>query len=232
MDEQRREKWEEFDEMDDDSGFELEEDSKNYKEDQVENHYQGNNLSKEQKIGIAFLGIMLIVVVIFWSAQFKKNLEINLGGGQYSPESNVACEGPSCPDYIAKLKLMDTDGDGLSDYDELYIYNTSPYLVDTDGDGISDYDEVMAGTDPNCPAGRDCGQFNPAEIPINTNTTIPLPDFDQDLNLNNPSATNDQVNIKELRSILVQNGMDENILNLFSDEELLGVYKEVFNSQQ
>lgn len=45
--------------------------------------------------------------------------------------------------------LVDTDGDGLSDYDEVMIYKTNPLLVDTDGDGLSDYEEVkIHGTDP------------------------------------------------------------------------------------
>ncbi|MBI5465864.1 MAG: hypothetical protein HY974_01075, partial [Candidatus Kerfeldbacteria bacterium] len=38
-------------------------------------------------------------------------------------------------DDIKALQTKDTDGDGLSDYDELYIYRTSPYLPDTDSDG-------------------------------------------------------------------------------------------------
>jgi len=43
----------------------------------------------------------------------------------------------------------DTDGDGLSDYDEVKIYNTNPNKVDTDGDGLSDYEEVkIYKTDP------------------------------------------------------------------------------------
>ena len=37
----------------------------------------------------------------------------------------------------------DTDGDGLSDFDEVRIYKTSPCKADTDGDGLSDYEEVM-----------------------------------------------------------------------------------------
>lgn len=43
----------------------------------------------------------------------------------------------------------DTDGDGLSDYDEVIVYGTSPVSADTDGDGASDYDEIhVYGTDP------------------------------------------------------------------------------------
>jgi hypothetical protein len=42
----------------------------------------------------------------------------------------------------------DTDGDGLSDGDEVHIYHTNPLLWDTDGDGISDGVEVATGSDP------------------------------------------------------------------------------------
>lgn len=44
----------------------------------------------------------------------------------------------------------DSDGDGLNDYDEIYVYLTDPLSADTDEDGISDGDEVNTyGTDPN-----------------------------------------------------------------------------------
>ncbi len=42
----------------------------------------------------------------------------------------------------------DTDSDGLSDGDEVWIYGTDPLNADTDGDGVSDGDEVRAGTSP------------------------------------------------------------------------------------
>ncbi len=44
---------------------------------------------------------------------------------------------------------FDTDGDGLSDGDEVLKYHTDPLKMDTDGDGLSDGDEVLRyHTDP------------------------------------------------------------------------------------
>ena len=42
----------------------------------------------------------------------------------------------------------DTDGDGLSDYEEYFIYGTNPLNKDSDEDGWSDGDEISKGTDP------------------------------------------------------------------------------------
>lgn len=42
----------------------------------------------------------------------------------------------------------DTDGDGLSDSEEVLAYRTNPLVADTDGDGIPDGVEVSVGTDP------------------------------------------------------------------------------------
>lgn len=42
----------------------------------------------------------------------------------------------------------DEDGDGLSDWDEIFRYDTDPHQSDTDGDGLSDAAEVLAGSNP------------------------------------------------------------------------------------
>ena len=44
--------------------------------------------------------------------------------------------------------VADSDGDGLSDGQEVRRLHTDPLSPDTDGDGVADGDEVAEGTDP------------------------------------------------------------------------------------
>jgi hypothetical protein len=44
---------------------------------------------------------------------------------------------------------QDTDFDGLSDFEEVYIYRTNPNSADSDVDGFSDKDEINNGYNPN-----------------------------------------------------------------------------------
>lgn len=49
------------------------------------------------------------------------------------------------------VSSADTDEDDLSDYDELYKYNTDPLKADSDGDKLNDGEEIAIGLDPNNP---------------------------------------------------------------------------------
>jgi len=50
--------------------------------------------------------------------------------------------------YATNPNVQDSDGDGISDYEEIMIYETNPNTQDTDNDGITDYDELFVyGTD-------------------------------------------------------------------------------------
>lgn len=40
-------------------------------------------------------------------------------------------------------KTKDSDGDGLSDYDEVHVTHTDPHTADTDGGGVNDFHEVF-----------------------------------------------------------------------------------------
>jgi outer membrane protein OmpA-like peptidoglycan-associated protein len=79
-----------------------------------------------------------------------------------------------------ELMERDSDGDGLSDYDEIYVYGTDPLNPDTDGDGLTDYEEVMEyGTDPLNPDTDGDGLSDGDEV--NVHGTDPLnPDTDGD----------------------------------------------------
>lgn len=43
---------------------------------------------------------------------------------------------------------LDSDSDGLNDYEEQYIYHTDPYKTDTDSDGYNDSEEVRNNYSP------------------------------------------------------------------------------------
>jgi thrombospondin type 3 repeat protein len=104
--------------------------------------------------------------------------------------------------------LKDTDGDGLSDYEEKYIYGTSPYLSDTDSDGVSDYEELSAGQEPLC-AGDTCG------LEDETNLEILNSDFIE------------KTNLDELKSRLIEAGYPITEINRLSQEDLNLIYNEV-----
>ncbi len=44
--------------------------------------------------------------------------------------------------------VADTDGDGLTDWEEVFVWGTYPDIADTDGDGLTDGGEVGDGTNP------------------------------------------------------------------------------------
>ena len=66
-----------------------------------------------------------------------------IGDGSLILNDAVECSPPGCDDPNA-----DTDGDGVTDCDELLVDGTDPNNADTDGDGVDDGDEATDGTNP------------------------------------------------------------------------------------
>ncbi len=128
---------------------------------------------------------------------------------------------------IAALKNKDTDGDGLSDYDELYVYHTSPYIKDSDSDGTPDGTEVKNGTDPNCPQGQDCG--TPAPIVTNTPAATDGSDASTALVPDLNTGTVPQASISDaaqIRQLLKDQGLTDDILNTIDDKTLVQMYND------
>jgi hypothetical protein len=63
-----------------------------------------------------------------------------------------------------QLSSLDTDNDGLSDYDEYLWYETDPHIPDTDQDGVIDGVEVATGFDPRIVTPQVITRFHTPEV--------------------------------------------------------------------
>lgn len=71
-------------------------------------------------------------------------------------------------------KTRDSDGDGLTDYEEIYIYGTDAFNPDSDGDGLGDREEVKVyGTDPLNPDSDGDGFLDGEEVASGYNPNGP-----------------------------------------------------------
>lgn len=168
--------------------------------------------SKEQKIGIGLLLIFAITSVSLGFLQIRNRL--------YKPFSlNNTMPGvlKEEVDTVEALRYRDTDFDGLTDFDEQYVYGTSVYLADTDSDGIKDKQEVDKGTNPLCAAGKQCEAEDPSvdtTLGVATTSTVDLEDAFTDATklLSDPAY---------VRKLLVQNGLKQQEVDKFTDEQVL-----------
>lgn len=198
---------------------------------------------------VVFLG-MVAVIFGFWN--FKANVR-----GNFNPQTGnntLSLNEGLSQTQISELSNKDTDSDGLSDYDELYTFYTSPYLEDTDSDGVKDKDEIAAGTDPNCPGKKTCTETErpyqpPISQPSSTQTGSEFTTIDQLLNQlgeqnlagqEAPTSTNSQadtlqalsnLSAADLRQLLIQAGAPESLLKNVTDEQLLQMAQEALKKQ-
>lgn len=161
----------------------------------------------------ALIGLTALAIGV-WQIQTSLQLPFALapaGSNANTPSSNV-----NAPADVEALKHKDTDGDGLTDYEEQYLYHTSPYLKDSDSDGYDDKTEVTTGNDPLCPHGQSCAPttFGTAGQTA-TPTAGPLPA--------NPTAA-------ELRAFLKQSGATDQDLAKYDDAALLQLYHQLVAS--
>ena len=156
------------------------------------------------------LGVVAIVALVFglWQLKTALRLPVGLGGESGVESSGGTAEVSILGDDVATLQQRDTDSDGLTDYDELYLYQSSPYLTDTDSDGYADKTEVESGNSPICPPEGAC-------VPAIIETT------------GNESAVGAAPTADEIRALLRQAGASEEEIARYDDAALLQIYGEV-----
>ena len=79
----------------------------------------------------------------------------SLGCEKYPREkklASTAVQAKQKPLNVNVLSFIDTDKDGINDFDEKNVFKTDPLNTDTDADGFSDGQEASAGHDPKDPA--------------------------------------------------------------------------------
>ncbi|KKQ80374.1 MAG: Ig domain-containing protein [Parcubacteria group bacterium GW2011_GWC2_38_7] len=185
-----------------------------------ENDFYTYKIKQRKKIAaLVFLGTLAILIFVFSFIQMKDILDVPLPGGIKISDLSNRTEGVEVVNPIeqedpAVLKQRDTDEDGINDFDELYIYQTSPYLSDSDSDGTSDLDEIKAQEDPNCPKGQNC--FRTAELYADNKT-------EQVVKTEELKLTAEQI-----RALLLTSGkFTQEQLDLITDPELLDFYAQI-----
>jgi hypothetical protein len=185
-----------------------------------------------QKIAIIVLVLAAVLIVVFWALQFRAQLLNPLGlGGKEIKETAVAIIDP---------QTIDTDKDGLFDYEEIN-YKTSPYLEDTDSDGINDKQEIEDGTDPTCPQGKNCAVATENLTGSSTSNQIQN-NLTPSINLATSTITTNEeaalqgilsggADAATLRQILISSGVDKTELDKISDEDLMKSYQETLDKQ-
>ncbi len=179
------------------------------------------NQPRQQKLAVVFLAFISVSVVVIWALQFNSQVYKPFKAPKTSDKNSAA---------LVDNNLIDSDGDTLTDYEEINTYKTSAYLEDSDSDGINDNIEITQGTNPNCPSGETCNSVEPL---ITSNSSSSAIELTQGANLNEPISDPSKVTPTLLRQVLLQSGqVSQADLDKISDEDLLISYNEAFKNSQ
>ena len=188
---------------------------------------------------LVFFGVSALILGILQIGQ-----GLNLSGGWETSANQMDGSqwlGETKERSIEDLKNTDTDGDGLSDFEELYIYNTSMYLADSDSDGYTDKEEIDGGYDPNCPKGQDCrgisadtsqelrDSYSQGLMPISPDNYL----VEQDQLPPEAIDQLKQLTAPEIRQLILESGqMTAEQLGQIDDATLVQMFQEVIAEQE
>lgn len=195
------------------------------------------DLSNEQKAAfvlLVFLGLGgLVLGFLSFGAMIRRPFEIQLAKSAQDEPYLSLTEREEAQKEAQKTR--DTDSDGLTDYDELYVFRTSPYVADTDSDGFDDKTEVYSGNNPSCPEGKACagasgdvaGASTAAGDLVGSLSDSP---FARDLTQYDFSSQEDveafvkSITVDEVRKALAEAGVPQETLDQISDDQLQSMF--------
>lgn len=205
-------------------------------------------LTGGQKVGFSFMLIFACLAIGLGLLQIRTTIYAPFT--KYIGQAQAIDQAQLIFDETVRLQRIDTDRDGLNDFEELNFYQTSPYLSDTDSDGRSDKREIDEGTDPLCPEGKDCGLGGnglSSDAVIHDKADLTNPLFEQAigdsgaiLGTASPTGTPSLINIgamlqdpSKLRAALLASGqVSAEDLALFNDDKLLDLAQQALKSQE
>ena len=171
---------------------------------------------------ILFVGIFAVIfgLLHFRNLIFRPYVSTQVNAGKLK----ITLDQANNTDDLLGLSQKDTDLDGLSDYDELNIYKTSPYLADSDSDNYTDKQEIARGSDPNCFEGKDCFGLSDLQSGITPQTVVPQ------LSAGVPSGLATNLSVDQIRQILLEAGLTQDYLDILSDQDVLNLYQQALNT--
>lgn len=173
--------------------------------------------STQFRVAFAMVIVISIATAALGAVQISRTLKAPFQARVASKQESTSEE-----ERKQELKSLDTDYDGLSDYDETYLYTTSPFIEDSDSDGEKDGDEVKGGDDPNCPKDRNC--FTSIEVGA-TSTPI-LDPLGAQPQLFGGGSLGLNLEPTLLRQELEKLGVPKMLLDKLKDDDLQKLYSE------
>jgi len=178
-------------------------------------------LRRRERLGSISVIAVGVIALFFGLVIFVYNLRNPFLDVLIQAQKTQLAEEAKQRQLLLTLQTQDTDKDGLTDYNELNKYGTSPYLADSDGDGISDKNEVTGGSDPNCPEGQIC--FVTDEDTEMTGYSAPS------LNGTVQTQASPAITASFIRSIMLQTGMKQEEIDSLSDQEIMTEFSAYLN---
>lgn len=196
-------------------------------EDRITLQRQKPQHSREQKAALSIVISFGSLALIFGSFYLWKHIAspfaITYSGPRFLTGDEKEAE------EARKAKQSDTDKDGVNDYDELYVYKSSPYLSDSDSDGLSDLSEITSGEDPNCATGAACETVVKEESDIEDTFLGDVADTYRDSADGAPTAevqatqaiqAIQNMTPDQMRQLLLEAGANQEAVAALSDEQL------------